>query len=903
MTRSRILFAGLLLFAAQAAQAFTISGRVTCTSCVPTSGPPYGFVAAVHATNFTIADSCVFGSDGGYAVTITNAGPYGIIALPVSGRQIDGFNVHEFVPSFLSTMVTNDRTIDFTTDPAYQVILIGTNESVFIGENSLVNLFVTDPQERTRSIPSLALETTNYATKPPSFNFPTGQAFNIHFQWALPHAGRVMVELNDGGGGYQSATQGVRIVNISRDVARSVMWLLQRDIDAATVPATNALVELAAATNEFVAGNYDEAAGLAVVARENLAVENARAGIELYRKGDLAVQVRDMDGNPVPGARVDVIQQSRDFQFGNFDPIGVVGTSAWARLYADGIRFNTAGFYWPQTEPLDDVYNWNHLDDFVGIPALRNMGFTVKGHPLIWLIRELSMPPYLQAMDYTNLAAECQEHITAMVSRYTNDVRQWEVINEAHGYAAAGGFTRGQVTALTRDAADLVHALDPGALVIVNNGFDFYGSYMNNEAWLPDHTPYSLPTFDYIADLLSNNVALDVIGLQLYDGGCSTVLYDYGLGGIMSGPTYDLATLAGMIRRFEDFQKPIYLTEQSVPSDMEPVCTNQGYWHVPWSEASQADFVEGYHTIGFGSRRVRTMTWWDMVDTNGFIKYGTLFRADGSAKPSYERLTNLLARWWTATGSVAGADGWGTQRPFAGDHVVKAGIGTWSNQIFTHVFEQTSQVVTISLTNFHTPKLTATAGPRGRITPPGETWLVYGSNQAVVITPDPYYSVSNVYLDGTSIVSSLTDLGNGSYGYTIPAVATNHAVAVLFQTTDSDTDTLPDGWEMSQFGALTNANQSSDVDGDGFPDTHEYIAGTGPNDPTSYLRVDEVSVSPAVVLRWPAVTGKWYRVEAATNVASAFSAVASNVTATPPENTHTDAAAGSFRSYRLMIEP
>ena len=162
----------------------------------------------------------------------------------------------------------------------------------------------------------------------------------------------------------------------------------------------------------------------------------------------------------------------------------------------------------------------------------------------------------------------------------------------------------------------------------------------------------------------------------------------------------------------------------------------------------------------------------------------------------------------------------------------------WSNAAPVHVYEQTDQVVTITLTNFLTPKLTSTAGPRGRISPPGETWLVYGSNQPVVLAPDPYYSVATAELDGTSIVSSLTDLGNGTFGYTIPAVTTNHAIVATFQTTDADLDSLPDGWEMAHFTSLTNENRSSDVVGDGFTDTHEYIAGTGPTNAASLLRVD-----------------------------------------------------------------
>ena len=54
---------------------------------------------------------------------------------------------------------------------------------------------------------------------------------------------------------------------------------------------------------------------------------------------------------------------------------------------------------------------------------------------------------------------------------------------------------------------------------------------------------------------------------------------------------------------------------------------------------------------------------------------------------------------------------------------------------------------------------------------------------------------------------------------------------------DSDNDGIPDWWEMLHFNNLTTANGTSDNDGDGVSDLHEYLTGTDPNDADNYLRV------------------------------------------------------------------
>jgi hypothetical protein len=69
--------------------------------------------------------------------------------------------------------------------------------------------------------------------------------------------------------------------------------------------------------------------------------------------------------------------------------------------------------------------------------------------------------------------------------------------------------------------------------------------------------------------------------------------------------------------------------------------------------------------------------------------------------------------------------------------------------------------------------ITATAGIGGTITPAGAVPVASGSNQAYLITPDPGYQISEVWIDGISVGVA------GSY--TFMNVLANHTIAAAFQ--------------------------------------------------------------------------------------------------------------------------
>jgi CubicO group peptidase (beta-lactamase class C family) len=94
--------------------------------------------------------------------------------------------------------------------------------------------------------------------------------------------------------------------------------------------------------------------------------------------------------------------------------------------------------------------------------------------------------------------------------------------------------------------------------------------------------------------------------------------------------------------------------------------------------------------------------------------------------------------------------------------------------------------------------------------------------------------------------------------------STENRAFMLTVLADSDSDGLPDAWELAHgFPTNSAANAALDSDGDGVSNAQEYEAGTNPTNALSYLKVDSLALDHAAGARLTffAMSNKTYAVE------------------------------------------
>jgi hypothetical protein len=174
------------------------------------------------------------------------------------------------------------------------------------------------------------------------------------------------------------------------------------------------------------------------------------------------------------------------------------------------------------------------------------------------------------------------------------------------------------------------------------------------------------------------------------------------------------------------------------------------------------------------------------------------------------------------------------------------------------------------------------------------------SNGALTFTPASG-------MRGTALVTvELHDTGGTANGGQ-DASAQQTFNITIGQSTDSDTDGLPNDWEVVYFGTTTTAVAEEDFDGDGFTNAQELAAGTNPTNPSSALGItDTQPVNNDVQVSFATVAGKTYRVERSdTSPAGPWSTVRNNIAGTGGVVQVLDAGGASQpkRFYRVVLLP
>ena len=385
----------------------------------------------------------------------------------------------------------------------------------------------------------------------------------------------------------------------------------------------------------------------------------AAARIETHRKADLTVQVRDLGGNPVPGATVRVKMKRHAFGFGSAVQGGRVMSTDTAdaayvanQTYRDKIKelFNWAvlenDLKWSAWEPTKDTVS--PATALGALDWLRNNRMNgLRGHTLIW--PDFSNMPGWVLTEYNGqitangqsaadawLRARVTSHIAGEASAVGARVDRWDVLNEPfYNHDLQDIYGRAEIVSWFQAA----RAAAPAGTALVLNDYNNHGEDL-------PHIAFNLRT---VAETEAGQPTplIDGIGIQSHFGTRN-----------LPSPDRVFATLEG----YAALGKQIEITE----FDMDNT-----------DEQLQADYLRDYLTICYSHPSVKSFLHWGFWAGVHWQPNRALYKLDWTPTLA-AGVWNTLTRqtWWTDMTVIADAGGNATVRGFHGDYEISATSGS-----------------------------------------------------------------------------------------------------------------------------------------------------------------------------------------------------------------------------------
>ena len=381
-----------------------------------------------------------------------------------------------------------------------------------------------------------------------------------------------------------------------------------------------------------------------------------------HRKADARLRVLHSDGTPAANCPVQIDQVSHQFLFGcgAFDAIALASAKdeaqkaflqarldKWLGLF----NYGTLPFYWGRYEPVEG--QTAYAATMAAAKWLQERNVRLKGHPLCW---HTVCADWLMQFDNAEILRRQLARIRRDVGAFKGVIGLWDVINEVVIMPVFDKYDN----AITRVCKDIgrirlvkevfaaAKETDPDAVLLIN---DFNTS-----------VSYEI----LLEGLLEAGVPISAIGIQSHQ----------------HQGYWGLEKLNDVLERFSRFGLPIHFTENTLISGelMPPHIVDLNDWQVdswpttPEGEARQAREVAEMYSVLFAHPQVEAITSWDFND-GGWLKAPSgLLRQDGSVKPAYEALRQLIhGEWETHEALATDEDGSLSFSGFLGSYTLAAG--------------------------------------------------------------------------------------------------------------------------------------------------------------------------------------------------------------------------------------
>lgn len=362
-----------------------------------------------------------------------------------------------------------------------------------------------------------------------------------------------------------------------------------------------------------------------------------------HRRARSVVTLTDASGQPLRDVELTVGQRSHAFGFAatafEFLPLvadelageELEATQRVEELWFETFNWGTLPFYWGRFEPQRG--NTDKERTMATAKWLQERNVLVKGHPLVW---HTVTAPWLDNLTVAEIEEAQRARIRRDVADFCGVIDMWDAINEVVIMPNFDKYPNG-ITRLCRElgrietvrlAFDEARAANPDATLLIND-FDLSFGY---DALLEG--------------VLAAGVSIDAVGLQTH---------------MHQGYRGEEQTIE-IMDRFARYGLPLHFTETTLVSgDLMPEhIVDLNDWQVnswpstPEGEERQADELIRHVRTLFSHPSVKAFTYWNPWDRGAWLGAPAgLINSDGSPKPSFEALRNLVRNeWWTGDRQV-----------------------------------------------------------------------------------------------------------------------------------------------------------------------------------------------------------------------------------------------------------
>ncbi len=291
--------------------------------------------------------------------------------------------------------------------------------------------------------------------------------------------------------------------------------------------------------------------------------------------------------------------------------------AAYRKNLLDMFGFVTLPFNWGQIEIEHGKFDYTALDRAMDHLAGKGV---VCGGPLLCFEPSM-LPAWLkqQNPDFEKIRECAYSFVSRTVTRYSKYVHFWRVISGMNAFNHFE-FTFEQIIEMTRTACLAARAADPKSRKIVEI-VNLWGEYYATDK-------ATVPPLVYADVVIQSGISFDSFGVAMRFGGSKPGMH-----------IRDMMQIASRLDCFAPVNKPLHITAVSVPSGAaanDENCEQSGYWHRPWDETLQAEWLEQFYKAALGRPYINSVTYAQFADggKNSDAGFG-LMSEDISARKAY----------------------------------------------------------------------------------------------------------------------------------------------------------------------------------------------------------------------------------------------------------------------------